>query len=69
MLLLREKIEMFSNMFWIRGERSVYINIRGEVSVIQVSLKRGKFNLLMYVCLCGEENWFRVNWLCKIDYG
>jgi len=30
---------MFSNMFWIRGERNVYINIRGEGSVIQVSLR------------------------------
>jgi len=39
MLLLRERIEMFSNMFWIRGEGSVYINIRGEGSVIQVSLR------------------------------
>jgi len=34
MLLLREGIEMFSNMFWIRGEGSVYINIKGEKSVI-----------------------------------
>jgi len=46
MLLLREGIEMFSNMFWIRGEGSVYINIRGEGSVIQVSLRGGEYNLL-----------------------
>jgi len=37
---------MFYNMFWIRGEGSVYINIRGEESVIQVSLRGGKCNLL-----------------------
>ena len=36
---------MFSNMFWIRGERNVYINIRGEENIIQVSLRGGEWNI------------------------
>jgi len=36
---------MFSDIFWIRGEGSVYFNIRGEESVIQASLRGGKCNL------------------------
>jgi len=46
MLLLREGIEIFSNMFWIRGEGSVYFNIREEGSVIQASLRGVECNLL-----------------------
>ena len=46
MLLLGEESEKISNMFWIRGERSVYFNIRGEGSVIQASLRGRKCNLL-----------------------
>jgi len=34
-------------MFWIRGEGSVYFNIRGEESVIQASLRGGECNLLL----------------------
>ena len=46
MLLLREDIEMFSTMFWIRGEGNVYFNIREEDSVIQTSLRKRECNLL-----------------------
>jgi len=45
-LLLGEGSEKFSNMFWIRGEGSVYFNLRGEGSVIQASLRGGECNLL-----------------------
>jgi len=41
-LLSREMSEIFSNMFWIRGEGSVYFNIRGEESVIQIYLRGGE---------------------------
>jgi len=37
---------MFSNMFWIRGEKSVYFNIKEEKNIIQTSLRRGEGNLL-----------------------
>jgi len=46
LLLLGEGVEMFSNMFWIRDEENVYFNIKGEVSVIQASLRGGECNLL-----------------------
>ena len=46
MLLLGEGSEMFSNIFWIREEGSVYFNIREEESVIQTSLRGGECNLL-----------------------
>jgi len=50
MLLLREGIEMFSNMFCIRGEGSVYINIRGDWSVIQVSLRGSViYSIIKYI--------------------
>jgi len=45
-LFLGEGNEIFSNMFWIRGEGNVYFNIRGEGSVIQASLRGGECNLL-----------------------
>jgi len=45
MLLLEEEIEIFSNMFLIREEESVYYNIRGEMSVIHAYLRGGKYNL------------------------
>jgi len=32
--------------FYFLREKSVYFNIRGEVSVIQTSLKKGECNLL-----------------------
>jgi len=41
--------EIFSNMFCIRGEGSVYFNIRGEESVIQTSFKGEECNLLIYL--------------------
>ena len=46
-LLLGEGSEKNSNMFWIRGEGSVYFNIREEESVIQASLKEEEGNLLL----------------------
>jgi len=49
MLLLREGIEMFCNMFWIKGESNVYFNIRGEESVIQTSFNGEKYNLLYII--------------------
>jgi len=49
MFLLGEGSEIFSNMFWIRGEGSVYFNIRGEGSVIQVSLRGEEYNLLINI--------------------
>ena len=42
---------MFSNMFGIRGEESVYFNITGEGSVIQESLRGGECNLLFYLII------------------
>jgi len=50
MLLLKEGIEMFSNMFWIKGKESVYFNIR-ERSVIQTYLKRDECNLVTKLLL------------------
>ena len=38
---------MFSNMFWIRWEGSVYFNIWGKECVIQASLKEIECNLLL----------------------
>ena len=40
-VFLRVGIEMFSNMFLIRGDESEYFNIREEESVIQASLREG----------------------------
>jgi len=45
-LLLGEGSEIFSNMFWLRGEESVYFNIKGKRSVIQVFFKERECNLL-----------------------
>ena len=57
MFLLGEGIEKFSNMFWIRGERSVYFNIREEGSVIQASLRGGECNLLyIYLLNSNKKN-------------
>jgi len=39
MLLLGEGTEIFSNMFWIRGEGNVYFNISEKMSVIQTFLR------------------------------
>jgi len=38
--------EIFSNIFWIRGEGSVYFTIRGEGSVIQASLRGGEKSVI-----------------------
>jgi len=45
-LLLGEESDKFSNIFWIKGEDSVYFNIRREMSVIQASLGGGEYNLI-----------------------
>ena len=52
---------MFSNMFWIKGNESVYFNIKEEGSVIQSSLKGGECNLLIL------ESKHNVHWTYRMD--
>jgi len=63
MLLLGVGSEIFSNMFWIREEGSVYFNIREEESVIQASLRGGGVIYSIIYChlLCLVHNLIKQN--------
>jgi len=51
---------------YIFREGSVYLNIRGEESVIQASLKGGKCNLLFILIVVYEEN--KKNWTSDMSF-